>query len=66
MTAQIEASYLVIRPHEFSPRQLSIGPGTILDLDDEGRVVGVETIGDVPLGTVLAQVLDRARFPRAS
>jgi hypothetical protein len=64
MTVDLEASYLVIRPHDHSPRQLQIGPGTILDLDEEGRVLGVETIGDVPLGTVLAQVLDRARFPR--
>jgi hypothetical protein len=60
----VEASYMVVRPHAFCPRQLQIGPGTILDLDEEGRVLGVETIGDVPLGTVLAQVLDRSRFPR--
>jgi uncharacterized protein YuzE len=66
MTADvhIEASYLVVRPHTFSLRQLQIGPGTILDLDEDGRVLGVETIGDVPLATVLAQVLDRARFPK--
>lgn len=66
MTAQIEASYLVIRPHDHSPRQCSIGPGTILDLDEEGRVLGIETVGDVPLTTVLMQLLEHVRFPRST
>lgn len=59
---EAQAGYLTIRPHGFIDRQKQIGPGTILDLDDEGNVVGIEVIGDLDLGKVLAQVLTVAKF----
>jgi uncharacterized protein YuzE len=63
VTAEVEATYIVIRPHQRSPRQKQIGPGTILDLDEDGNVLGLETIGDVSPVQVLYELLRVVKFP---
>jgi uncharacterized protein YuzE len=61
---EAQAGYLTVRPYALVDRQRQIGPGTILDLDDEDNVVGIEVIGDVDPTAVLAQVLAVAKFPK--
>lgn len=64
--SKAEAAYMTIRPHGLIDHQKQIGPGTILDLDDDDNVVGIEVIGGLDLNKVLAQALTVAKFPKAS
>ena len=43
-------------------RTKQIADGILLDLDDDGAVVGVETVGEYGTAEILAAVLDKARF----
>ena len=52
-------------PHGFIDRQKTIGPGVVLDLDDEDNVVGIETIGEVKLSEILFRLLTVAKVPRS-
>jgi uncharacterized protein YuzE len=63
--ADIQGSYVTIRPHGLVDRQKMIGPGIILDLDDEDNVVGIETIGTATFSEVLFRALTVAKFPKA-
>ena len=62
---EVETGYIHIRPHGFIDRQKTIGPGVVLDLDDEDNVVGIETIGEVKLSEILFRLLTVAKVPRS-
>lgn len=57
----VATSYRTVRPGRVG-RQKHLAEDVILDLDDDGAVVGVETIGEHSDAEVLALVLDQARF----
>jgi uncharacterized protein YuzE len=57
-----EATYLTVRPKALVDRQKSLTEAIILDLDEDGAVVGIETIGEHSPTEVLMAVLDKARF----
>lgn len=58
----VATSYRVVRPGRLIDRQKHLSDGVILDLDDHGAVVGIETIGEHSDAEVLALVLDKAQF----
>jgi uncharacterized protein YuzE len=41
--------------------QRQVGPGIIVDVDDDDYVIGIETIGDVPFESAMMQVALAAR-----
>lgn len=58
----VTASYRVIRRGQLVDRQKQLTESVILDLDDDGAVIGIETVGEHTDAEVLALVLDKARF----
>jgi hypothetical protein len=58
----IDASYFRFSDQPIANPQVSVDDGCILDLDADGRLVGVEIIGPRTLQDVLPAVLRRARF----
>lgn len=60
--AEVNASYFRFSDQPIANPQLFIDEGCILDLDADGRLVGIEIIGSRTLTEILPAVLARARF----
>jgi uncharacterized protein YuzE len=57
-----DASYFQFSDRPVANPQIFVDEGCILDLDTEGRLVGVEIIGPRTLTDVLPAILARAKF----
>jgi uncharacterized protein YuzE len=62
MTSQVEASYYRFSTEPVANPQLFVDEGCILDLDADGRLIGVEIIGQRTLTEVMPAVLALAKF----
>lgn len=62
MTSVIDASYFRFSAEPVVSPQVFVDEGCILDLDADGRLVGVEIIGPRTLVDVLPKLLARAGF----
>lgn len=58
---EVDASYFRVADLPVD-RQRQLDPGIILDLTEDGRLVGVEIIGHRTLAEVLELVLQTGRF----
>ncbi len=63
---RLAASYLRFSDQPVANPQVFVDEGCILDLDAEGRLVGVEIIGPRILTDVLPAIFARARFRQAT
>ena len=57
-----KSGYLYIRPGTTIARTVQLSPATIVDLDDENRIVGVEAIMSRVDTLSLLDLLTRVRF----
>jgi uncharacterized protein YuzE len=62
VSVSVEASYTTIRVGQVA-RTVEIDPGCLVDIDPDGRVLGVEIIGPRSLVEVVPAILARVRFP---
>lgn len=61
--ATVDLSYHTFT-REPTARQVHVDKGCIVDVDAEGRLVGVEIIGSRTLTEMLPAILAKARFPK--
>ena len=64
-TEGVIASYMTVRPFEHSARQEQVSDSVIVDLDEDGRVLGIEFLGDVRAVAGLLDVVRAAVVPHA-
>lgn len=67
MSTRITVSYLTIRPDRLrAHRTIEVTPNTLVDVDTEGRIIGIETLGGAQVNWVAIFADDRFRFAAAT
>jgi hypothetical protein len=53
----LTSSYVTVREHEHVDRTVDVGGGTLLDLDADGRVLGIEQIDGLVGWSSMARIV---------